>query len=338
MKSRAPARIAGSTTAFIALLALAACGSGGSLDPAASTPAAGPQLSVASADVDAAMRCTAATGTPVQAAPVLLIHGTGLTADESWAGNYAKTLPALGYNTCEIDLPNRSLGDIQISAEYIVAAVRRMAATYKHRVDLVTHSQGGLEARWALKFWPDIAARVDDLVTLAAPNHGTPTADLICVQSQRACTASVQQQRPGSNFLAALNRDESVPAGVSYTSIYSLTDEIVTTLPPNYSPAVSGATNVLLQDICPLRPVTHLEELTDAVVYALVLDAFTNDGAANPARIPATVCAQLGAPGVAPNDFLATNSTSYLAALQAVGTGPASTEPPLAPYASRQAP
>ncbi|MGI8493533.1 MAG: hypothetical protein ACR2NJ_12420 [Acidimicrobiales bacterium] len=49
--------------------------------------------------------------------PVLLVHGTGLTADESWGWNYAKLLPAAGYDTCEVNLPGGAMGDIQVSAE-----------------------------------------------------------------------------------------------------------------------------------------------------------------------------------------------------------------------------
>ncbi len=317
------------TAAFIAAMALVGCDSGNSDQ--------GPALSVSEADLSTAMVCTTATGRPAQPGPVLLVHGTGSNAEESWSGNYAIVLPELGYDTCTIDLPNRALGDIQLSAEYVVAAIRRMNGGSGHRVNVLTHSQGGLEARWALKYWPDLAGRVDDLVTLAATNHGTPTANVICLQQVAACTASVNQQRVGSNFLAALNTDESVPAGVSYTSIYSLDDEIVTTLPPNYSPAVNGATNILVQDVCPLHLTTHLMELTDGLVYALVLDAFTHAGTADPARIdPLSACLSLIAPGVTLNAFLTANGPSYLAALIAVATGQASPEPPIAAYARPQ--
>jgi len=314
------------------VLGLAACSS-------ATLDGPGPALRITQSDLDQALRCitpsAAAPATPSGRNPVLLIHGTGITASESWDGNYASTLPALGYPTCTVQLPNRALDDIQLAAEYVVAAVRQLRRDHGQRVNLLTHSQGALEARWALKYWPDIAGAVDDFVSMAGSNHGTPTADVICLQTIAACTPAIQQQRPNANLLAALNANESVPAGVSYTSLYSLTDEIVTTLPPNYSPAVNGATNLLIQSLCPARLVTHLQFLTSGAVYYAVLDAFEHDGPADPTRIDtATACLSLSAPGVQLNDYLAANGTSYLAALLSVATGRGAEEPPLQAYAA----
>jgi hypothetical protein len=49
----------------------------------------------------------------------------------------------------------RALTDIQISTEYVVYAVRQMRDHYHSKVDILGHSQGALEGRWAIKFWPD---------------------------------------------------------------------------------------------------------------------------------------------------------------------------------------
>lgn len=318
-------------SALLLALIVAACSGGNSQSEV--FDAAGPKLAVTPDAFAAAYNCSAAQGTSPEPRVVLLIHGTGLNAAESWSGNYYTLLPVLGYATCTIDLPDQALDDIQVAAEYAVAAIRETANRYHLPVDVLTHSQGGLEARWALKFWPDLAAKVDDVVMLAAPNHGTLIANTICLQQLAACTAAIQQQRVGSDFLAALNRDESAPAGVSFTNIYSATDEIVTELAPNYTSAVAGASNVLIQSFC-LRPVTHLEQLTNPVSYALILDAFTHDGGADPARIDPSFCRNPGAaPGITPNAALATLLLSYLDALRSVAGGPVATEPPLAPYA-----
>lgn len=298
----------------------------------------GPPLSVSSADIGDALRCTPAaldTGRPV----VLLVHGTGLTADESWDGNYGTILPTLGYPVCALDLPQRALGDIQTAAEVVVGALRRISGGSGRRVNVLSHSQGALEVRWALRYWPDIAGRIDDFVMMAASNHGAIAANALCLQTVLACTPAIQQQRPGSALLAALNADEGVPDGVSATSLYSLSDEIVTNLPPNYASALAGATNLLIQQVCPLRVVTHLQFLTSGAAFALVLDAFDHPGPADPARLDlAAACLSLSAPGVRLNDYLRTNGASYLAALLSVASGRGAPEPPLADYVSDAAP
>jgi hypothetical protein len=57
--------------------------------------------------------------------PVLLVHGTGLNADESWDWNYELALPPSGYDWCAVTLPDRALGDIQVSSEYVVYGIER---------------------------------------------------------------------------------------------------------------------------------------------------------------------------------------------------------------------
>ncbi|HYW02977.1 MAG TPA: lipase [Gammaproteobacteria bacterium] len=262
------------------------------------------------------------------------MHGTGMNAQETWAGNYRKLLPEQGYPVCTVNLPDKALGDIQVSSEYVVGALRAMSRHYGEPLDVITHSQGGLEVRWKIgKYWPDVHKHIDDFVSLAAPNHGTGGANTACLQQLAACTASVQQQRVGSRFLAALNDDEGVPQGVSCTSIFSITDEVVEELVPSYTSAVRGASNVLVQDLCPGRVVTHPGELTDAAVYAITEDALSHAGPAKLSRVDRSACARVQAPGVTLNAFLRTIIGSCLDAAMAIGTGPTSGEPPLKPYA-----
>lgn len=326
---------------FAVLALVAGCKSGGSGSASVLSYAGfsgpGPKLSdVTAKQIDAAMRCFPAQGKTTRSRAVFLIHGTGLTAANSWDETYAKILPPKGYNVCTVDLPDYALGDIQISAEYVVAIIRRMYARYKMPIDVITHSQGGLEARWAMKYWPDIPGDLDDVVTLAAPNHGTVVANTVCLQQLAACTASVEQQRVGSKFLAALNRNESVPKGVSLTNVYSLTDEVVVEEAPLFTSAVNGASNILIQSICPVHATTHIMELADPVAYAIVMDAFTHKGPAEASRISPAVCGEMTAPGVDLTTFLDQTPSDLISALLKIATGPVSSEPPLKPYARQQ--
>ena len=201
---------------------------------------------------------------------------------------------------CTVRLPDRANGDIQLSTEYVVHAVRRISAATGRKVDVMGHSQGGLEPRWAVKWWPDVQASVDDLVMLATPNHGTTAAD--GMQSLFGqCTPSCWQMKTTSRFIAALNAGDETPGSVSYTSLYTRTDELVQ---PATTAPVAGGSNVALSDVCPGRPGEHLAIIGDAVAYALVIDALTHPGPADPTRMAPATCMQAAMPGFDPLAFI----------------------------------
>ena len=106
-------------------------------------------------------------------------------------------------------LPDRALGDIQVSAEYVVYAIERIHAMTHRKLTVITHSQGGMEGRWAMRWWT--AARDDtaELIDLASPNHGIYAADA-CVDSGN-CWPAVWQMASGSHFLKALNSVSETP-------------------------------------------------------------------------------------------------------------------------------
>src|SRR6476646_7624743 len=150
--------------------------------------------------------------------PVLLVHGTFADSAINWSWNYKKVLPKRGITACTVDLPNLSAGDIQVSTEYVVAAVRSIARRSGRKVALLGHSQGGLEIRWALKWWPDIRTLVSDAVLLVTPNHGALYPDNTCT-APGACAASLFQMRSSSAFLGALNAGGEAIGKVPYTAV-----------------------------------------------------------------------------------------------------------------------
>ena len=249
--------------------------------------------------------------------PVLLVHGTGATREQNWRWNYWQGLQTEGYDVCWVQLPSSSLGDAQISAEYVARAIEVIAAATGEKVDVIGHSQGGLQPRWAIKWFPS-GPRVDDYISLATPNHGTVVAD---AASPLFCFDSCWQMRTDSNFIAALNGDEETPGKISYTNIYTATDELVQ---PVGTQALDGATNILLQDLCPGRPVDHLGIAADYVTWELVLSALVPKGGARVEALSADACTKVTMPGSsAPQD----NNGDF-------SEGEAATEePPLMPYA-----
>jgi triacylglycerol lipase len=298
----------------------------------------GPPLMTPTATLAAALRCH---DTPSSAShePVLLVHGIASTGAESWDWTYVPALTNAGFDVCTVDLPDRALTDIQISTEYVVYAVRLMRDHYHSKVSIVGHSQGALEGRWAIKFWPDIRNSVDDMIGLGAPYHGTAGANIVCATG--SCVPALWQFSIGSNFLKALNADDETPGNVSYTSIYSLTDNLaIPQLPQSVSAQGDGATNVPIQSICPVRVVDHYQTLADAVAYAVVVDALTHPGPADPSRIDRSVCGQLFLPGVTLDSFAVHYAAIYarfVPDIAGLTYPPVRSEPPLRCYARPQA-
>lgn len=224
--------------------------------------------------------------------PVILVHGTGSSPEESFSFGYAHALPQLGFPVCTVRLPDHGLVDMQRAFEYVVHAIREVARRSGRRVSLVGHSQGAVLAAYAPYFWPDLPALVDDVVGLAGPYRGTTTSDALCAGG--SCPPFAWQFRPGS----ALNRafaGRARPAGPSFTAIASAFDELVTPAPQ--AGLLPGASNVVLQDVCALRPIEHFTLVGDAVAYALAVDALTHPGPADPARVSRTTCLQALMPG-----------------------------------------
>lgn len=316
----------------VALSAVAAAAAllGPTASAAGRLPTRDPSYDVPRRVLAAALSCPSAFAHPGRE-PVLLVHGTGLTPAESWAWNYQKLLPAAGFDVCTVALPHRAMTDIQRSAEYVAYAVQVISHLTHHRVAVITHSQGGMEGRWAVRWWPSVRRDVDDLILLASPNHGIVGADA-CADSGN-CWPAVWQMATASHFLHALNSVDETPGDVSITNVYSLTDELVE---PSSTVPLHGdhVSNVAVQDLCP-RPVHHAGMLTDPAVWALAVDALTHAGPANPKRISPSVCLQPYAPGLTAADVVGGNAILYAdAATQGFAPAPgAPAEPPLAPYA-----
>lgn len=302
--------------------------------PAGAQAEAGPALETDPATLDAALACPPTFEHPDRD-PVLLVHGTATTSEESWPWSLGAVLPAAGYDVCTVDLPGRALVDQQTSAEYVVHAVRAMAARLAaagsdSQVDIIGHSQGTLEPRWALRWWPDVRASTDELVQLAPPNQGTSSAQGVCSLGQ--CPPAVWQMVPGSAYLTALNTDDPVPAEVDVTAVVSLFDDLVQPAPA--ASALPGAEVIVIQDLCPARYVGHVQLLADAVAVSLVLDALGNDGPADRARFDPATCLQLTAPGTDPVAVTLGSASVYANGALALTSAPmVDAEPALQSYA-----
>jgi pimeloyl-ACP methyl ester carboxylesterase len=300
----------------------------------------GPALTVPADQLAASLKCTP----NVQSAtsePVLLESATGVNSDDNYSWNYERAFNQLGIPYCTTDQPGpdaSNLGDIQVRGQYIVYAMRQMYALSGRRIAVMGHSQGGMVMRWALRFWPDTRALVEDVVGMAGSNHGTN------VSQTCPCQPANWQQGDQADFIKALNSGQETFAGTDYTEIYTQNDEVVR---PNSdstgSSSVHGPgqiTNVAVQDICPNDPSEHLAIGTqDPVAYALFLDALNHGGPADPSRIDPSVCSQTFMPGINPMTYPQDAGTAAAALETNENTYPkVDKEPPLACYTTASCP
>jgi triacylglycerol lipase len=263
----------------VALLAsLVAAGSAGAAEP----PAA---LTEPPAALAAALECHGDLSGAART-PVILVHGTGSSPEDSFSSGYVPALRRRGFPVCTVRLPEHGLADMQRSIQYVVHAVRDVARRSGRHVSL---------AVYAPTFWPDLAALIDDDIGLAGPYRGGTSFARACRDGR--CPSFAWQLRPASKIVRAF-RDKPRPAGPSFTAVATTFDEIVTPAPA--AGLLPGAASVVLQSVCRRRPVEHFLMAADAVAYALALDALTHPGPADPARVSRRTCRQVFPPGSHP--------------------------------------
>ncbi len=273
--------------------------------PAGAKSSTGPKLTVPRAKLAAAFHCPR----PVKKAkstPMMLVTGTGATGEQAYLIG-GDAIDDYGHPSCYVDFPDATTADIQVSVQYLVWGLRREFALSGRKVAVFGISQGGLLPRIALTYWPDLRTKVSDVLSAAGTQHGTTVGlgSTDTCSAQNPCTPAAWQQRSGSKLLKALNSyPDETPGRVSYTTVRSLTDETVQPQGGKHpTSALEGATNVLIQKVCPGRTTTHIGTALDSVTFAAFEDAVSHrgagkSGAARVSRLPANVCANPFAPGL----------------------------------------
>jgi triacylglycerol lipase len=220
----------------------------------------------------------APSGSPVPRHPVVIVAGTsasGPIADVAYAP-LATRLRNDGYRVTIWDLPNLGLGDIAETARafrHHVDAV--LSSTGSDKVDLIGHSQGGLVARYYVKYLGGDET-VDSLVSLAAPHYGTLEANIASfLLGFGTCLGAVscQQMSVGSSFLAELNAGPDQIGEVRYTNLTTTLDQIVIPYTNGHLATDGYNRNVTVQTKCPLRLVAHITMATDGAVYSGIRQA-----------------------------------------------------------------
>jgi hypothetical protein len=278
---------------------------------AAGPTSADPRQTVPTPQLSSALHCQGELSQADQA--VLLVPGTGSDGSYLFPPGFQVELSASGVPSCYLDIPGHTLDDMQVSVQYVVFALRQMADRVPHRITIYGFSQGGVLARMALTFWPNTRHLVSDVVSASAPQHGSNTSSDFC--RTFGCPAALWQRLPTSRLLAVLNEGDETPGGsVAWTTLRTLND--TTAVPadgPNPTSALQGASNLVIQDICPGRQVQHLDMAFDAIAYAALWDAMLHGGPAEASRLRGgEACDRQYVGNVTPDYVSAVNSRVFL--------------------------
>jgi triacylglycerol lipase len=166
--------------------------------------------------------------------PVVFVHGwagaswnwSDMKEDFQRDGWPADRLFSWGYRSTQSNVTTAN------ELASFVAQVR--AQTGAEKVDIVTHSMGGLSSRWYLKFLGGTQF-VDDWVSIGGPNHGT-LASYFCDLFIVSC----EEMNYNSSVLTQLNNGDETPGAVNYGTFWSWCDEIIN---PDGSVKLDGAIN-----------------------------------------------------------------------------------------------
>jgi triacylglycerol esterase/lipase EstA (alpha/beta hydrolase family) len=183
---------------------------------------------------------------------VLLIHG--------YLCNRAVWQPLLDAGVlrdCNVATVNLEpvFADIDRYADVVHAALTRLLdAGGAARAILVCHSMGGLAARVYLRRYGE--ARVDRVITLATPHHGT-------VFGRVGLGRNAKQMATGSDFLAQLAASESEALRAKFVCIATRDDNLIV---PRSSPLLSDAQQRLVEGV------GHLALAEDPRAWQLIAD------------------------------------------------------------------
>jgi triacylglycerol esterase/lipase EstA (alpha/beta hydrolase family) len=239
--------------------------------------------------------------------PVIFLHGLGATYYED-LNVLQSNIATQGYCTFSSTYGAYpgfpyvgGLEPVSQSAVQIKDFIEQvLAETGAAKVDIVGHSEGGFQSLYVTKT-QGIANRVDKVVAIAPPTHGTTFAGLYSLAAAFGQASLVDQVLStfgcpacadlvvGGPAVQTLDNGPIAQPGVSYTIITSRYDELVT---PTWTAFVNeaGVVNEYVQDFCPYDPVGHIGEAYDTNVWHLV------ENALDPAQATGFVCS-VGLPG-----------------------------------------
>jgi triacylglycerol lipase len=211
--------------------------------------------------------------------PVLLVPGYG--GNVGSLEPLAAALRSAGRTAVIVDPVGDGTGDLRTQAEHLGEVANRVREDAgAASVDVIGYSAGGVVARLWVRDGggAEVARRV---LTLGSPQHGTSQAAL-GAEFAGGCPEACEQLIPDSDLLRRLNAGDETPDGPMWATIRSTTDQVVT---PVDSAALSGALNIVVQEVCSGSTVTH----GDLPRHAVVLAALESVLGAETQQVPTNV-------------------------------------------------
>ncbi|QZS54698.1 esterase/lipase family protein [Rhodococcus opacus] len=222
---------------------------------------------------------------PAHPHPVILVHGSDGSAYANWAGLSPK-LKSAGYCPFALNYGQRpgtehygmeTMAEGAHELDGFVAQV--LSATGASTVDVIGHSQGATVARYYINRLGG-AAHVSRWIGLASPTYGGTFFGIATAVTsvpggseliERFGSEALAEQVQGSPFLTALNAGGDTVPGVEYTTIGTRYDEVIQPY-TNVALHDPGATNILVQDLCPIDQTGHFNLPYDPFSQQLVLN------------------------------------------------------------------
>jgi triacylglycerol lipase len=164
--------------------------------------------------------------------PILFVHGWKETGS-IW-NTMIERFEKEGWTKAQLTnwTYNTSQSNVTTAKEVSTKVTEILKSTGATKVNLISHSMGGLSTRYYVKNLGG-ESKVEDWVSLGGPNHGTETANFC---SEASCI----EMRVKSTFLNELNAGDETPGAVKYATWWSPCDEIIN---PHSSVSLTGATN-----------------------------------------------------------------------------------------------
>ena len=113
--------------------------------------------------------------------PVVLSHGMGYTAGGALGIGYWYNIPStLTGHGAKVYISDQTAmaSTADRAAQLKTYVLQVLATTGAAKVNIIGHSQGGLDARYMISNL-GMASKVASLTTVCSPNHGSPVADVI---------------------------------------------------------------------------------------------------------------------------------------------------------------
>ncbi|TWU75399.1 hypothetical protein ED733_002628 [Metarhizium rileyi] len=227
--------------------------------------------------------------------PIILLHALFVSKDLD-LNFFQNWLKAQGYCTFSANygfidgIPLGGVRPVNESsrevADFIHEVVEKTGAS---KVDLVGHSEGGLQALYVAKF-RNVSHVIDKIVTIASPTHGTTAGgayniatalgkgfeELVNTLLKGVGCAACADFLTGSPVITELTTGPIVQPGNDVTVLASRFDTVAT--PPRTGFITEpGVENYFVQDFCPADLVGHVGLAIDKNVWYIVRNALDGD-------------------------------------------------------------